>query len=146
MNRYYKPLGILTVSKPCYTVLKLHTFHLDQHLSSPHYPYIHFSSHPALITFPSPHLTDLHPTSVPFTSLNTILTFSLYVLDFPPLQNPLTSLHSSHFSPFSWKCSISSSLRIPSTSLHFTYHFPNRLPKDARFRGLLTYSMQQSPS
>ena len=106
----------------------------------PHYPYVHFSSHPPpLINFPSPHLADLHTTSVPFVSfhLTLFLTFSLYTLDFPALQNPLTSLHftSSHFSPFSWKYSIFSSLRIPSTSLHFTYHFQNPITKDARFGG-----------
>ena len=142
---------------------QFHTFHQDLHRNPPHYPYIHFTSHPALIPFPSPHLAALHSTSVlfpslPFTyhfptpilwntlfplyfkipslhftslhfpSLKTFLTFSLYILDFPSLQNPFTSLHLSYFSLFSWKYSISSSLWIPFpslpfTSLHFTYHF-----------------------
>ena len=103
-----------------------------------------------LIPFPSVHLADLHPTSVPstschftyhfpnpvleytrfppyftihsihFTSLNTFLNLSLYILDFPALQNLFTSLHLSHFSPLYWKCSISSVLHNPFISLHFT--------------------------
>ena len=156
---------------------QFHTFHQDLHLTPPHYPYIHFTSHPALIPFPSPrldylhstsvlfpslhftslitfqplfleiiyflstsktlhftslHFTSLHFTSLHFPSLKTFLAFSLYILDFPALQNPLTSLHLSHFSLFSWKYSISSSLWIPFTSL---ITFTNPLPKGARSGG-----------
>jgi hypothetical protein len=108
-------------------------------------------SHPTPpIPFPSLHLADLHPTSpitfqplfleilnflctsksLHFTSLNTFLTFLLYIFDFPALQNPVTLLRLPHFSPFSWKYAVSSSLRIP-----FTHHFPNPLSKGAQFEG-----------
>jgi hypothetical protein len=85
--------------------------------------------------FTSLHFTSLHFTSLHFTSINTFLTVFLYMLAFPALQNAFTSLHLSHFSPFSWKYSISSSLLISFTSLHFTslITFPNPLPKGSWF-------------
>ena len=33
----------------------LRTFHQNLHPTPPHHPYVHFISHPALITSPSPH-------------------------------------------------------------------------------------------
>ena len=87
--------------------------------------HIHFTSHPALIPFPSPHLTDIHPTSnfIHFTSRHfTSLHLSLsnpcswkYPI-FSVLQNPFTLLHLSHFSPFCWiYCFF-----VTSNSLHVT--------------------------
>ena len=79
-----------------------HIFHQDLHLTPPLYPYIHFITHPALISSPSPRLVDLHPTSVPFTSLQFIslhLSLSkllfLEILDFLRTSNSLhlTSIH-----------------------------------------------------
>ena len=123
---------VLPKPTPHSNSLPLHTLHISPNFNS--FPFTAFS-------WPSPHFTSLHFTSLHFTSLvtfqlvflqipdfvhiskslhftslNTFLTFSLYILDFPTLQNPFTSLHLSHFSPFSWKYSISSPLRIPPTS------------------------------
>ena len=82
---------------------QLHTFHQDLHLTPPCYPYIHFTTQPALIPFPSLHLADLHPTS--------------NSLHFTPLIK---------FQPHYWKYLISSILQIPFTSLHLalTLHSP----------------------
>jgi len=59
-----------------------------------------------------------------FTSLITFQPPFLQILDFLLNSNSrhFTSVHLSHFSPLSCKYSISSSIRIPVTSLHFTYH------------------------
>ena len=142
-----------TVNEPYYTtqysllhVSPRHTPH------TPHYPYTHFTSYPALIPFPSLHLADLHPISAPFTSLrlslfnsctwkysissvlqspftslNTFLTLSLYILDFPALQNLFTSLIT--FQPLFLEIR---DFLLTSNSLHFTYCFPNPLPKGTR--------------
>jgi len=143
---------------PQTTSLPLYTLHIPPRLNS--LPFtafswssLYFSSLPftSLITFQplfleilyflhtskSLNFSSLHFTSLHFPLLNTFLTFSLYMLDFPAFQNSFTSLHLSHFSPFSWKYSISSSLRISFTSLHFTslITFPNPLPKCAWFGG-----------
>ena len=99
--------------------------------------HIHFTSHPALIPFPSPHLTDIHPTSnfIHFTSRHfTSLHLSLsnpcswkYPI-FSVLQNPFTLLHftSLHFTSLHF-----TSLHF--TSLHFTYHFPTPVLGNIRF-------------
>jgi hypothetical protein len=105
-------------------------------------PFYTIHSSPCLDYFPSLHLADFHLTSnsfhltyqIPapileilyfhhtsnflyFTSLNTYTTFSSYILDFPILQNPFTSLHVCYFNPCSWKYSIPSVLQIHFTSL-----------------------------
>jgi len=124
----------LKVSNLYCTVLNF--THFTKTYTSLHLTTLIYTSRPTPpIPFPSPQLTDLHLTSIPFTSLplslsipssrkylissvlqnpftslSTFLTFYLYILDFTALQNPFMSLHSSHFSPFSWKYSISFSL------------------------------------
>ena len=134
--------------KPHSTSLPLYTLHIPPRLISP-FPTSHllifsplqFHSLHFTVTFQPPFLEilDFPPVlQIPlphFTSVSTFLTFSPYVPDFPALQNPFTSLHLSYFKPCSCKYSISSSLRIPFSSPHFTYHFHNPLPKYAQFKG-----------
>jgi len=68
--------------------------HQDIHLTPPHYPYIQFTSNPAIIPFPAPHLACLHPTSIPFTSihlsLSNLCTWKYSISSIP--QNHFTSL------------------------------------------------------
>jgi hypothetical protein len=73
---------------------QFHNFHQDQNLTTPHYPYIDFTSHSELISLSSPHLADLHPTSnsLHFTSHNTFQPPFLEILDF------LLTSKSLHFS------------------------------------------------
>ena len=96
---------------PHSTSLPLYALHFATHRNS--FPFTSFSWSPPLFKFPSLHLS----------ARDTFPIFSLYILDFPPLQNLFISLHLSHFSPCSWKYSISSSLRIYFTSLITTFHF-----------------------
>jgi hypothetical protein len=124
----------------CVNGAQLHTFHQDLHLTAPHYHYIHFTSHHVLISFPLPHLADLHPTQIPSTSRHFTYHFPTPALGntrFPPyFKIPslhFTSHHLSHFSPLSWKHSISSSLRILFTSLLFTYPFPTPVLGNTQF-------------
>ena len=116
---------------PHSTSLLLYTLHNPPRLnsflftafswSSPHCNSLHFTP---LITFQPLFLEILYflrtSKSFHFISLNTFLTCSLYTLDFPARQNPFVSLHLLHFSPLSWKFSISSSLWIPCSSFHFS--------------------------
>ena len=110
-------------------------FPLHFELSSLHFSSLHFTyffSTPVLrnTRFP-PHfeIPSLPFTSLHFTSLNTFLPFSLYILDFPAIQNPFTSLitFQSLFLQILYFLLTSNSLHF--TSLHFTNHFPNPLPK-----------------
>ena len=131
-----------------YTTLystQFHTFHRDLHLAPPYYPYIHFTSHPALIPFPSPHLADLHSTSLPFTSLHLSLSnpcswkysissilqnhFPYHFLTFSPSIYLIFSLFRISSLPFTYHISapFPANTRFPPhfeiPSLHFTYHF-----------------------
>jgi len=88
------------------------TSHQDLHHTPPHYRYMHFTSHPALVPFPSQLLADIHPTSnslhfnsLHFTSLHFTYHFTIPV--FGNTRFPLTS-KSLHF-----------------TSLHFTLSYPS---------------------
>jgi len=85
------------------SLIPFHLPHLaDLHPTSNslHFTSFHFTS---LITFQTLFLELLDflrtSNSLHVTSLNTFLTLYTYTLDFPSLQNPFTSLHSSHFSP-----------------------------------------------
>ena len=111
---------------------QLHTFHQDLHLTPPHYPYIYFTSHPALIHFtyhfPTPVLGNIRVSpyfktpsfhlTLSFTSLNTFLCFTSFHLTLS-----FTSLHLSLSNPCSWKYSSFSVLQNPFISLNTFFHF-----------------------
>ena len=79
------------------------------------FPLLHFNFQPLFLE-----ILDFLRTlkSLHFNSLNTFLTFSLYILDFPALQNPFTSLLT--FQTLFLEILISSSLEILFTSLHLS--------------------------
>jgi hypothetical protein len=87
---------------------------------------IHFTSHPAWIPFPSPHLTDIYSTSnfLHVTSLITFQPLFVEIFDFLCTSKSLhfTSLHftSLHFTSLHF-----TSLHF--TSLHFTLSYPSVL-------------------
>jgi hypothetical protein len=138
MNQYKKPLDILNSVKTLLYSTQFHTVHQDLHITPPHFPYIPFTSHPALIPFPLLHLADLHPTSNPFTSLHfTSLHFTyhfptlfLEILDF------LHTLKSLHFTALNTSLNFSLYiLDFPSLKNPFTYHTSAPSPGNTRFPG-----------
>jgi len=137
---------ILTWTTLHSTSFHLYTLHIPPNLNS-----LHFTA----FTWTSP------PSKIPFTSLNTFLTFSLTLFYCLALQIPFTSLHVTYYIslPFPGNTRFPPHFKFPSLhftyhipgntrflrhfkfpslhfpSLHFTYHFPTPLPEGGPFRG-----------